>query len=239
MSLVRKVNVCGVPMVRSLKGSPPEIRGRMLTAVFAVTVLSVAGCSQGLPSAQQDAGESLRPLDAAQSLAQGDADEVDETFEVFFTNAQREAPSASLKEYYEGLTNYWSEILVCMEEKGWQGHAIEDPNTPAVAVTTPDYAGQETSYVKDGRECAQKAGPMPTMPALTRESAAKDYEAQVEFAQCAESQGFDLSDPPSLQQYTEEYLSGPVKWNPQVELVDTAQMNPREVLEFRAICPYW
>lgn len=69
-------------------------------SVFAAVVLSVAGCSQGLPSAQQDAGESLRPLNAAQSHAQGDADEVDETFEVFFTNAQREAPSASLKEYY-------------------------------------------------------------------------------------------------------------------------------------------
>lgn len=184
--------------------------------------------------------------DSAESLAEYLPSEHSSTssqpdFEHALLEARRysEHVSTSYEEQYHLLTSYWRTLSTCLNEAGWSGHEIQKADSPNVVFLTPDVSGQEEAYLSDFTRCQNETDGFPQEPAANRETAENVYLSQVTFRYCAQTQGYSLSEPPSLESYTDAFLAGKVNWDPQGELLNTQQVPGSKLADLHSVCPYW
>lgn len=148
-------------------------------------------------------------------------------------------PSPDAKSYYLSLTNYLLSVSECMSEKGYPNQGVEDPNTPFVTMNIAGFEGQEDAYIHDIRGCWKATEPEPTPPTATREQAQQDYQQALQFVECVKVEGYSFDALPSEQEYVDSYLGDGGAWNPQVELIETQQIQPHQLKDLHGKCPLW
>lgn len=121
--------------------------------------------------------------------------------------------------------------LACLQERGWDVQLGADDS---VQGTIP--AQQMDAFQRDNEECGR--GLIPDKSTFTPEQWSASYAIAIEAADCLESQGYDISDRPTLQRYID--IQG--EWNPYIDLLNAGTIAPAQMPSLENSCPqpeYW
>ncbi|MCA5891877.1 hypothetical protein LEP48_00740 [Isoptericola sp. NEAU-Y5] len=103
----------------------------------------------------------------------------------------------------------------CLREKGWEG-VTADAGGLSYETLPRDQAG---AFTDDMAACEDAVGPGPYDEPLTRAEVAVVYDRWVDAKACLEGLGHEISEPPSVNVFIDDYLHGDDgPWSPFAEL---------------------
>lgn len=176
-------------------------------------MLVVAACSTST--------EPAAPRSAAQTAEAGD--------EEVFSSADLAAAEKSLAEQDARMEDWIAGVVRCAHEKGWEG--VEAMTGGFSFDSVP--RDQQLALKEDLGVCEKAAGPAPNDEPPSRAEVAVVYHRWIDAKSCLEGLGYEISDPPSLNVYIEDYLhseNGP--WSPFVDLPRSADLS-----QVKQTCP--
>lgn len=104
--------------------------------------------------------------------------------------------------------DYAKRMATCMRDLGWQAEAVGPPDADW-RVTYGSASEQGEEFLKATRDCTEAIGYAGALE-YTDEQLEKLYRRALEVRDCLETQGYEVSDPPTLDVYKESNAG----WNP-------------------------
>ncbi len=120
---------------------------------------------------------------------------------------------------FEGdFLEYFYALAECLERAGWSA-AMVDPDEPSLRLPTVP-AEQEEALVQAREDCELEIG-VPRVEPPTESEIRAFYRALLETKACLETEGYDISEPPSEDAFVESYDTGP--WSPYLDIPDVSE----------------
>lgn len=131
--------------------------------------------------------------------------------------------------YFEGEPDEWVALQVdCLRQLGWDAVAHDDGlEVPSVT------AEQREAFMADRDRCHEETGLLPPPELLTEDQIRLVYTHLVGTKACLEAEGYEISEPPSVEQFVEVYYTD--TWHPYGDL--TGGMGPGEWERLNDVCP--
>lgn len=213
--------------------------GLGFTGIVICITTCLGACASG--EAPEPVLSSYTP-ESAQSQGSTASTGIDQDIDLsLFDSAGSLPPAASDKEFHQQVTQWNKVFVTCMNDHGWTQISLADPDTPSVSLDFSGVNGQYAALNADIKACVQKTGPSPSSPSLTSEYAEKTYTARLRLKTCLESQGYTISEPPTRESFTDNFLNARLTWDP---LQDASEAHRKGEQPFRSIaelydlCPW-
>jgi hypothetical protein len=123
---------------------------------------------------------------------------------------------------------YIGRLAECLREAGWNVQ-VDSQGGLSAHIS----ADQRAAFMAARETCTAKAGPPPTSAPVSEADIRLRYDYLVRARECLLALGFALREPPSFEQFLDDYATGP--WTPYLELAD--QTNQSEWERANAACP--
>lgn len=136
------------------------------------------------------------------------------------------AAFTSQAQYYENLADWNGRYVECARSFG-----ADASLAPQYAITNPVAPGRPTTESGLDAECVAKLGSQPTPPPPSKQLLRGWYALLVEQAQCLREHGFTVTDPPSRDEFVENYSVS--SWYPLNDVSDAGQ----DLVKADAQCP--
>lgn len=131
--------------------------------------------------------------------------------------------------YFEGEFDEWVALRVdCLREFGWD--AIADEGGTSVPSVT---AEQREEFIGDLDRCTEEIGALPPPEPLTEEQIRLVYAHQLVTKECLEAEGYEISEPPSVERFIDTYDTEP--WHAYDDL--PSGMSRTEWERLNDVCP--
>jgi hypothetical protein len=128
------------------------------------------------------------------------------------------------------LDEYLPRLADCLQDAGWDV-TLDDQNGLSVGVT----AAQREAFQAARDRCVASLGEPPTPAPLSEQQIRARYDYLVEARQCLLRLGYTISEPPSVEQFLDTYVSSSAPWSPYNELADETTQGQWE--QATAACP--
>jgi|GEM_PF-3562392 len=123
-----------------------------------------------------------------------------------------------------------SAFLACVEAHGFT--AEMQPDGSVLVQSAPEQLEVFREVMDDCRR--ESLGLTGTVPPPTAEQVEQFYEGLIQLSVCLESQGYDISEPPSLDAFIE---GGVGSWDPIGEVLAVHDLSPSRLNQLNAVCP--
>lgn len=122
----------------------------------------------------------------------------------------------SQAQYYESLADWNGRYVECARSFGADARLA-----PQYAIVNPAAAGRATTDMGLDAECVKKLGHQPVPPPPSTELLRGWYALLVEEAECLREHGYTVTEPPSRDEYVENYSV--FSWFPLSDVSDAGQ----------------
>ncbi len=139
-----------------------------------------------------------------------------------FESSEHLPPARDDTEAHRQTTTWLTAFATCLNERGWTSIAVVAADTPNVALDLAGIDGQYAAFNADGRACAEVAGPSPTPPAHTVAYAESKYTDRIRLKKCLEANGYEVSEPPTKESFTDSVVNGSRTWDPVEDIGNAA-----------------
>jgi hypothetical protein len=145
------------------------------------------------------------------------------------TQGQRSAEAGPV---YAGPTEEYMPLLAaCLRDAGWDARV--DSRDGSLSVDSLG-ASQREAFMAARDDCVDAIGAPPSPEPITDAEIRERYDFLLEARSCLMELGYRISDPPSLETFTETYSAGP--WSPFNDLASQTA-SQEEWLEANEACP--
>jgi hypothetical protein len=138
-----------------------------------------------------------------------------------------DAPSPPLSAIERAEDDVIGNVVRCLTDKGWDVTPVSDDSYEY------HLPGDQTSrFEADEQACLEESGYDPAPPPLSHNEAVVVYETFLQVAQCVQSLGYPVTDPPSESAFVEALLAERIApWNPYDGIVEVRDFRGLENVE--------
>ena len=153
------------------------------------------------------------------------------------TEADKRDATAQMVARVEDMNRWVREVVACMEGRGWTNLEVRNEGTADVWISFGDYPlEQQEALARDDETCMAQVKAVEE-PTLTPAIAAVYYEDRLRVAQCLRDAGYDISEAPTLETFTEDVLAQESAWEPRGEAA-LQNLDVASTGTFETLCNY-